>query len=175
MRPSLEAIAEFKVQTANFSAEYGASAGAVVNVVTRGGGNEIHGTAFEFLRNSAFDARDYFQPSGTAKPLYIQHQWGGSAGGPAKKNRGWWFGAYERTHISSATTTTNTVPLLPERQGAFGARGVFDPLSTRANPNGSGSIRCVFPGNGISASRFGPIRKAPPHNDPGTLIAAARR
>ena len=87
MRPSLEAIAEFKVQTANFSAEYGASAGAVVNVVTRGGTNEIHGTAFEFLRNSAFDARDFFQPSTSSKPLFIQHQWGGSAGGPVKKDR----------------------------------------------------------------------------------------
>ena len=111
MRPSLEAIAEFKVQTANFSAEYGASAGAVVNVVMRGGTNEIHGTAFEFLRNSAFDARDFFQPSTTNRPLFIQHQSGGSAGGPVKKNRVWWFGAYERTHISSATTTTSTVPL----------------------------------------------------------------
>src|SRR6266850_8048107 len=175
MRPSLEAIAEFKVQTANFSAEYGASAGAVVNVVTRGGSNEIHGTAFEFLRNNAFDARDYFQPSGTAKPLFIQHQWGGSAGGPVKKNRVWWFGAYERTHISSATTTTNTVPLLPERQGSFGARGIFDPLTTRANPDGAGSIRTVFPGNVIPASRFDPIGKAQLDKYPAPLIDAAAR
>jgi hypothetical protein len=175
MRPSLEAIAEFKVQTANFSAEYGASAGAVVNVVTRGGSNEIHGTAFEFLRNSAFDARDFFSPPGSGKPLLVQHQWGGSAGGPIKKNRIFWFGAYERTHISSATTTTNTVPLLPERQGIFGARGVFDPLTTRANPNGAGFIRDVFPGNVIPSSRFDPIGKAQIDKYPAPLVNVAAR
>jgi len=175
MRPSLEAIAEFKVQTANFSAEYGASAGAVVNVVTRGGTNDIHGTAFEFLRNNAFDARDFFQPAGTNKPLFIQHQLGGSAGGPVKKNRIWWFGAYERTHISSGTTTTSTVPLLPDRQGIFGTRNVYDPVTTRANPNGAGSIRTVFPGNLIPASRFDPIGKAQLDKYPAPLLNVAAR
>src|SRR6185436_17554686 len=86
VRPSLEAISEFKVQTSNFSAEYGASAGAVVTVVTKSGTNEIHGTAFEFLRNSAFDARDFFQPSASPTPLYIQHQFGGALGGRFIKN-----------------------------------------------------------------------------------------
>jgi len=175
MRPSLEAIAEFKVQTANFSAEYGASAGAVVNVVTRGGTNQIHGTAFEFLRNNAFDARDFFQLSSTSKALFIQHQLGGSAGGPVKKDRVWWFGAYERTHISSATTTANTVPLLADRQGNFGARGVFDPLTTRPNPNGAGSIRTVFPGNLIPSSRFDPIGKAQLDKYPAPLVNVAAR
>ncbi len=175
MRPSLEAIAEFKVQTANFSAEYGASAGAVVNVVTRGGSNEIHGTAFEFLRNSALDARDFFQPSATPRPLFIQHQLGGSAGGPVKKNRLWWFGAFERTHISSGTTTTSTVPLLAERQGSFGAREIFDPLTTRANPAGAGSIRTAFPGNVIPAARFDPIGKAQLDKYPVPLVNTAAR
>jgi hypothetical protein len=98
MRPSLEAIAEFKVQTSNFSAEYGASAGAVVNVVTKSGTNEYHGSAFEFLRNSAFDARDFFTPGDRPKPLFLQHQYGGSLGGPVKRNRAWFMGAYQRTH-----------------------------------------------------------------------------
>jgi len=175
MRPSLEAIAEFKVQTANFSAEYGASAGAVVNVVTRGGTNEIHGTAFEFLRNSAFDATDFFQPAGSAQPLFIQHQFGGSAGGPVRRNRAWWFGAFERTHISDETTSTATVPLLPERQGVFGSRGIFDPLTTRPNPAGAGSVRDRFPGNQIPASRFDRIGKAQLDKYPNPLINAAAR
>ncbi|MDX1979107.1 MAG: carboxypeptidase regulatory-like domain-containing protein [Bryobacteraceae bacterium] len=175
MRPSLEAIAEFKVQTANFSAEYGASAGAVVNVVTKGGTNDIHGSAFEFLRNSAFDATDFFQPAGRAQPLFIQHQFGGSAGGPVKRNRAWWFGAFERTHISEETTSTATVPQLAERGGQFGARGVFDPLTTRANPNGSGFIRDRFANNVIPASRFDRIGKAQIDKYPVPLTNTAAR
>ncbi len=175
MRPSLEAIAEFKVQTANFSAEYGASAGAVVNVVTRGGTNEIHGSGFEFLRNSAFDAADFFLPAGTRKPLYLQHQYGGSLGGPAVKNRAWWYGAFERTHISAGTTTTSTVPLASERQGNFGSREVYDPLTTRANPAGAGSIRTIFPNNTIPASRFDPIGKTQLDKYPAPLINTAAR
>lgn len=100
MRPSLEAVAEFKVQTSNYSAEYGASAGAVVTVVTRGGTNEFHGSAFEFLRNSAFDARDYFQPPSASKPLFIEHQFGGAVGRRVIRNRAWWHAAYQRTRIS---------------------------------------------------------------------------
>jgi hypothetical protein len=160
MRPSLEAIAEFKVQTSNFSAEYGASAGAVVNVVTKSGTNEFHGSAFEFLRNSSFDARDFFQPTGRAKPLYIQHQFGGSLGGPVKRNRAWFHAAYQRTHISEGDTFTSTVPSPALKQGVFGNLNVFDPATTRANPSGSGYVRDRFPGNAIPASRFDRVGKS---------------
>ena len=154
MRPSLEAISEFKVQTSNFSAEYGASAGAVVNVVTKSGTNEFHGSAFEFLRNSAFDARDFFQPAGREKPLFIQHQFGGSLGGPVVRNRAWFHGSYQRTHTSEGATYTSTVPPAEQRQGRFGALRIYDPDSTRPNPSGSGSIRDLFPDSIIPASRF---------------------
>ena len=173
MRPSLEAIAEFKVQTSNFSAEYGASAGAVVNVVTRGGSNEIHGSAFEFLRNRAFDAVDYFQPSSANKPLYVQHQFGGSLGGPVVRNRAWWYGAFERTHISEETTLTATVPLREQRLGNFGSRNVFDPYTTRQNPNGSGSVRDRFTNNVIPATRFDPVGNSLMDRYPDPLLARA--
>jgi hypothetical protein len=159
MRPSLEAISEFKVQTSNYSAEYGASAGAVVNVVTKSGTNEFHGSAFEFFRNNAMDARDYFLPASTKQPLYIQHQFGGSLGGPVVRNRIWWHGAFQRTHISEGTTDTGTVPLPTERDGIF-TTPLFDPLTTRANPNGTGWIRDPFPNNTIPAHRFDPVGKS---------------
>jgi len=159
MRPSLEAIAEFKVQTSNYSAEYGASAGAVVNVVTKSGTNEIHGAAFEFFRNSQMDARDFFLPASSRKPLYLQHQFGGSLGGPIKKNRAWWQAAYQRTHISESETSTATVPLASQKAGNFGTTPIFDPATTRANPAGSGSIRTLFPGNAIPSSRFDRVGK----------------
>jgi hypothetical protein len=175
MRPSLEAIAEFKVQTSNFSAEYGASAGAVVNVVTKSGTNEFHGSAFEFIRNSAFDARDFFTPADRAKPLYIQHQFGGSLGGPIKPNRAWFMGSYQRTHISEGDNIVSTVPTVEQKNGIFGATNIFDPATTRANPSGAGSIRDRFPNNIIPASRFDRIGKQLADYYPNPQFAAAAR
>lgn len=159
MRPSLEAIAEFKVQTSNFSAEYGASAGAVVNVVTKGGTNEYHGSAFEFARNSAFDARDFFTPADRSKPLYVQHQFGGSLGGPVKKNRAWFMASYQRTHISEGDNVTSSVPSIDQKNGIFGSTRIYDPATTRPNSAGSGSVRDLFPNNVIPSSRFDAIGK----------------
>ncbi len=172
MRPSLEAISEFKVQTSNYSAEYGASAGAVVNVVTKSGTNQFHGSAFEFFRNNKMDARDFFLPATSRQPLYIQHQYGGSFGGPIVKNRAWFQTAYQRTHISEGEVGTATIPLASERNGVF-TQAIFDPLTTRANPNGAGSIRTQFPNNTIPANRFDSIGRAlvnrfPDPNLPGT-------
>ncbi len=159
MRPSLEAISEFKVQTSNYSAEYGASAGAVITVVTKSGTNELHGSAFEFLRNNAFDARDYFLPATSAKPLFVEHQYGGSVGGRIIRNRAWWHTAYQRTHISQGSTASGSVPLASERNGVF-LTPIFDPQTTRANPAGGGSIRDAFPNNTIPASRFDKLGKS---------------
>ena len=154
MRPQLEAIAEFKVQTSNYSAEYGASAGSVINVVTKSGSNEIHGSAFEFLRNNAMDARDYFLPASSKQPLYVQHQFGGALGGWFIKNRAWWQGAFQRTHISEGETNTTTVPLASERDGLIAAgTPIFDPATLNAG------ARSPFPDNRIPASRFDAIGK----------------
>ena len=159
MRPSLEAISEFKVQTSNYSAEYGASAGAVVTVVTKSGTNDFHGSAFEFLRNSAADARDYFLPPSAPKPLFVEHQFGGSAGGRIVRNRAWWHTAYQRSHISQGSTASGVVPQPRERAGVF-AVPIFDPLTTRPNPAGTGSIRDTFPDNTIPAARFDKLGKS---------------
>lgn len=175
MRPSLEAIAEFKVQTSNFSAEYGASAGAVVNVVTKSGTNEYHGSAFEFLRNSTFDAKDFFTPADRAKPLFLQHQYGGSLGGPVKRNRAWFMGAYQRTHTSEGDTVVSTVPTVAQRSGQFGNVNVFDPATTRANPAGAGMIRDRFPNNVIPASRFDSVGKRIADFFPDPQFAGAAR
>ena len=156
MRPSLEAVEEFKVNTSNFSAEYGASAGAVVNVVTKSGTNEYHGSAFWFLRNDNLDARDYFAPPTTVDPLYIQHQAGGALGGPIVSNRVFWHAAYQRTHVTQGTTLTGNVPLPAERAGEFGGRSVFDPFTTRAAPDGESFVRDQFENNMIPASRMDP-------------------
>jgi len=169
VRPQLEAIQEFKVQTSNYSAEYGSSAGGVVSVVTRSGTNQIHGSAFEFLRNSAFAAKDFFAQPGP-KPLLVFNQYGGSLGGPLKRNRAWLFGAYQRTDIRQDTVLFSTVPTQLAREGVF-STPIYDPATTVVN--GTVATRTPFPNNVIPAERFSQIGKAladryPMPNLPGT-------
>ncbi len=156
LRPPLDALAEFQVQTSNYSAEFGASAGAVISAVTKSGTNQIHGSAYDFLRNDRMDAADFFAQAGV-KPLLVQNQYGVSGGAPIIKDRVWIFSAYEGTHIRSEGTSLSTVPTAAMRQGNFGSTAVFDPLTTAPNPNGSGSVRTQFPNNVIPATRFNQI------------------
>lgn len=172
VRPPLDALSEFNVQLSNYSAEFGASAGGVVNAITKTGTNEIHGSAYDFLRNDNLDAADFFAPSGT-KPLLVRNQYGGSVGGPVKRNRAWFFGAYEGTHIRSESTAVSTVPTPDMRNGSFGATPIYDPFSTAPNPAGSGYVRTQFPGNTIPKSRMDPLGLKLVERYPAPLTAAA--
>ena len=156
LRPPLDALSQFQVQTSNYSAEFGASAGAVVSAITKTGTNQWHGSAYEFVRNDHLDAADFFARPGN-KPLFVQNQYGGSIGGPVVRNRGWIFGAYERAHTRSESVAFATVPTLAMRQGNFGSTAIFDPLSTVPNPSGPGFVRVRFPDNIIPARLFDPI------------------
>jgi hypothetical protein len=153
LRPPLDALSEFSVQTSNYSAEFGASAGGVVSAVTKTGTNQLHGSAYDFLRNSSLDAAEYFALDGN-KPLLVRNQYGGALGGPLIRNRAWLFGAYEGTHIRNESAVVATVPTPEMRNGNFGSTPIFDPSSTRPNPAGSGSIRTQYPNNNIPASQF---------------------
>src|SRR5436190_2004631 len=93
VKPSIDAIAEVKVQTSMYTAEVGRTAGGVVNIITKSGSNNYHGSAFEFYRNDRFDAKNYFA-STLDKPVLRQHQYGGSLGGPVLKNRTFFFADY---------------------------------------------------------------------------------
>ncbi|HKE23994.1 MAG TPA: TonB-dependent receptor [Bryobacteraceae bacterium] len=157
LRPPLDALSEFQVQTSNYSAEFGASAGAVISAITKSGTNQIHGSAYDFVRNDNFDALDFFAQPGAPRALLVQNQYGASGGGPILKNRAWVFGAYEGTHNLTESVSLATVPTAAMQAGNFGSTNIFDPLSTIPNPNGSGSVRMQFPGNVIPASRFDKI------------------
>ena len=154
IQPVLDAIQEFKVQTSTYSAEFGQAAGGVVNVSMRGGANTLHGSLFAFHRNSAISATPYFQPVSGQKPQYLQNQFGATLGGPLIKNRTFYFGSWQSSRELSAAPQIATVPTLELRQGDFGSRAVFDPATTRPNPNGSGFIRDQFPNNIIPSSRW---------------------
>jgi outer membrane receptor protein involved in Fe transport len=112
----VDAIQEFSVLTSNYSAEYGKTSGGVVNAITRSGTNSLHGSAYEFLRNSGLDANDFFANSaGQPKPSFRQNQFGVSAGGPIRKDRTFIFGDYEGIRYSKGETAVATVPSLAAR------------------------------------------------------------
>jgi hypothetical protein len=116
---SVDAIAEFKVQTSNYSPEFGRSGGAVVNATTKSGTNQFHGSAWEFLRNDKFDARGYFESPTDPKAPYKQNQFGATIGGPLIKEKVFFFGDYEGTRINQSTTVFETVPTVAETHGDF--------------------------------------------------------
>ncbi len=115
--PNLDSIAEFRVLTNNFDAQYGDYSGGIVNAVTKMGTNEIHGTAFEFLRNTDLDARNFFSPD---RSFFRQNQFGGTVGGPIKKNKVFFFGDYQGTRTTQGIDSgLIAVPTLQERAGNF--------------------------------------------------------
>src|SRR5882724_3040629 len=113
--PNLDSIGEFRILTNNFDAEYGNYSGGVVNVVTKSGTNRFHGSGFEFLRNTALDARNFFSPE---RSFYRQNQFGGTMGGPIRQNKVFYFGDYQGTRQSQGFDTgLISVPSLADRSG----------------------------------------------------------
>jgi hypothetical protein len=163
LRPAVEAVREFKIQTNLYSADIGRNSGAVVDVITKSGTNEFHGSLFEFLRNSAMDARTFFSPKGTAFPSFRLNQYGGSFGGPLMipklyngKNKTFFFADYEGYRRASQQFVLGNIPTLKMRAGDFSETApIYDPLTTV--PLGSGFTRTQFPNNQIPASRWDPI------------------
>src|SRR5262245_27830756 len=169
--PNPDALQEFNLQTSSMSAQYGGGA-AVVNIVTKSGTNSLHGSAFEFLRNGAMNARNFFAPR---QDTLKRNQFGGTIGGPIKKDELFFFGTYQGTRLRSAPAGVITfVPTAAERNGNFSTTTaqLIDPFSTTGEK---------FTGNQIPVSRFsGPARyfleRIPLPNGPGqqlTYLGAA--
>jgi hypothetical protein len=147
IKPSLEAIQEVNVKTNSYSADSGRTLSAVINIVTKSGTNDFHGSGYEFLRNQNFDARNFFA---TKRPLNHQNQFGGSLGGPIRKNKTFFFADYDQDRITNEWPTIITVPTAKMHNGDFSelTSRIYDPLT------GPGSARQQFAGNLIPASRF---------------------
>jgi hypothetical protein len=150
--PSVDALDEFKMQTSTYSAEFGKSLGGVVNIQIKSGGNTVHGNAFDFERNDAFDANNFFNNrAGRAKPDFKQHQFGATLGGPIVKDRTFFFVDYQGLRINQGQTYVSTVPSAKMRAGDFSEinRTIYDPL----NPG------TPFAGNIIPSNRFDPASR----------------
>jgi len=176
--PSLESIQEFKVQTYNYSAEYGVRGGPTVLVTIKSGTNSFHGSAFEFLRNTKLDARSFFAQQ---KEEFIQNQFGGSFGGPIWKDKTFFFANYEEKRLRQGETFLAQVPTALMRQGIFTesfpgtpAPTIYNPYTTRTNPTTGQLVRDPFPGNRIPQNMLDPIAISllnlfPLPNVPGVL------
>ena len=112
--PNLDSIAQFRIITNNFNAEYGNYSGGQINVVTKSGSNHLHGSLFEFLRNTDLDAKNYFSPT---RGVFIQNQFGGTVGGPIMKDRLFWFADYQGTRQIVGATQNYPVPSDADRMG----------------------------------------------------------
>ena len=185
--PPSAAVKEFKVQTAAYDASIGHTIGGLINVSTASGTNDLHGEAHWFVRNSAFDAPDFFANKNRTKPpVYQDNRYGASAGGPVVlprlyngRNKTFWFYAWEANKWGTPLTFTGTVPTAAQRQGDFSqllALGdryqIYDPATIAAAPNGRFTIQ-PFPGNIIPRNRLDPLGVALANlyalpNQPGT-------
>ena len=119
VRPSVDAIREFEMLTSTYDASFGRNPGAQVNVILNSGSNDFHGSVFEFHRNAALDARNFFAPASETKPKYIRNQFGGSLGGPINRDRTFFFADYEGTRSREGITRITNVPTTLERAGNF--------------------------------------------------------
>ena len=162
VQPSIDAIQEFKIQTNITSAEFGTGAGANVNVVTKSGTNEFHGSAFEFHRDNHLSTQDYFsQQTKTTKPIFRQNQFGGTFGGPIRRNSTFFFVSYDATRFSQGQSILSSVPSPQQLSGDLSldfqghpAPPIYDPATTQT-VNGL-VVRTPFPGNIIPQNRLDP-------------------
>ena len=161
---AVDSVQEFKVQSGTMSSEFGYTAGGAINLVTRSGTNDIHGSVYEFLRNDAFDARNAF--ARTRLPLRY-NQYGGAVGGPFVKNRTFGFFNWEEYRLRRSSPRILTVPVPEFLQGDFSmlrtAQGdpipLYDPDTTRPNPVGGGLVRDPYQNNQVPSSKFDPASR----------------
>ena len=154
VKPNVDAIAEFKVITNGFSAEYGRSSAGIIALAIKSGTNELHGTGFYFMRDEIMDARNFFANPDADKPQFGRKQYGFSVGGPIKKNKSFLFGDAEWTDVRETSTFVSSVPTPALKNGDFsGVAAIYDP-GTISSDTG---LRDRFPNDQIPTSRFDPI------------------
>jgi hypothetical protein len=166
-QPSLEIIQEFKVSNNSYSAEYGNNGGTVVSIVTKSGTNEFHGSGWWFARRPRFDANDFYSNrDGQPKGDYKKDEWGGSIGGPIKKQKTFFFFDFLKTRNDTPGAFTTTVPTAAQKNGDFSQtfnddgtlQQIFNPYSVQQNADGN-YIRTPFAGNIIPNSMIDPVAR----------------
>ena len=170
--PAPDAIEEFKIQTSVTDAQFGHEGGGVINIVIKSGTNSVHGSLFEFLRNSALDAKNVFDSAAKPIPPFRLNQFGGTLGGPVViphiyngHDKTFFFVDYQGSRQRKSASNVTTVPTAAMRAGDFSSisNTIFDPLTIHADPadpTGKNLIRDAFPGNRMPASRLNAVSQA---------------
>jgi len=149
--PIVDDIQEFNVQTNAVPAEFGRFNGGVVNLSTRGGTDEVHGSMYNFVRNEDLNARNYFTPTTSSMPRFRRNQYGGTIGGPVIPRHIFFFGDFQGQRQDVGVVRTSTVPTLAERKGIFtGVAHIYDPASTTYT--GGKYVRTEFPNDVINTA-----------------------
>jgi hypothetical protein len=158
VNPSIDAIREFRVVEDSYGADQGVTSGAQVNIASRSGANRVSGTAYEFVRNSALDAKNFFDDPARSIPPYHQNQFGGSLGGPIRPNHAFFFMNYEGLRILQSVTNTTLLPPAAIRQGDFSGINpqTGNPFPAIIDP----STGQPFPGNKIPPGQIDPVSRA---------------
>ncbi len=151
----LESVQEFRTVTSLAPAEYPQAGGGVVTITTKSGARNFHGNAFEYFRNEVTDARNYFDSPGLPRPIFRNHQFGGTLSGPLPFSHTFFFATYEGVRGKSASSSLNIVPDAQLRSGDFSqAEPIFDPVSLNAQGR-----RLPFEGNRIPEDRISPVAR----------------
>lgn len=168
VKPSVDAIREFEIATSSYDASFGRNPGGQVNVVTKSGSNDLHGSLYWFHRNAALDARNFFAPASESKPKYLRNQFGGSIGGPIRENQTFFFVDYEGGRSREGITRITNVPTAAERSGDF-SQSIFgvpiNPFTGQPFDNGRIPDFMINPvGRAIAALYPLPNRNVPTQN-----------
>ena len=160
LNPSPDAVREFNINKTNYDAEFGGKSGGVINVITKSGSNSFHGSAYEFLRNNFFDARNFFDPAGQPAPPFRENQFGGAVGGPIVEDKTFFFVNYDGQRIRKSLTRIFSVPTAAERAGNFGGAAIKDPRTGELFPGGVLNVP-------LDPAAVGLLAKVPAPNLPG--------
>ncbi len=168
--PSVDLVEEYKVQTNNLGAEFSNTGGGIINVITKSGSNSLHGSAWEFFRNTSLAANDFFSNrAGLPRADFQFNQYGVTAGGPIRKDKTFFFFSYEGLRWVQSGSAVGTLPTAAQRAGDFSSTynsagqviPIYDPFSTVPDPNNPGQyLRTQFPGNKIPVGKINPVSAA---------------
>ena len=164
--PSIDAIAEVSIQKTSYAPEFGGKSGAGINVISKSGTTQVHGSLLEFVRNDAVDAKNFFDSHSAPIPPFHQNQFGGAGGGPIIKNRTFFFLSYEGQRVRKSLTQTFSVPTEAMRSGDFsGLPTIYDPMSAPTGGQRQPFVNNMIPAGSFSLEPLFSMRASSIHSD----------